>query len=209
MFDEQLRQFKDRALLPAARRIGTRVHPNTVTLIGGVVGLAAGLAGFQGAYSLGLALWLANRTLDGLDGALARVTGQQSASGGYIDILTDFLVYAFVPLMLALGRSSEAVLVALALLLSAFYINAASWMYLAALLERSQATGAAQTSVVMPTGLIEGAETVVFFALSFIFPAHLVLLFSVMAVLVMATVVQRLLWALPRLRTIDSPRDKG
>lgn len=200
MFDERLRQIKDRALLPVARRIDTRLHPTTVTLIGGAVGVAAGLAGFQGAYGLGLALWLANRTLDGLDGALARVTGRQSASGGYIDILTDHVVYAGVPLLLALGRPSEATLVALALMLSAFYINAASWMVLAALLEKRQLMQQTQTSIIMPTGLIEGAETVVFFALFFVLPADLDLLFGVMAALVLVTVIQRLLWALPRLR---------
>ena len=51
------------------------------------------------------------------------------------------------------------------------------------------------TSVTMPSGLIEGVETIVLFTLFLLFPAALVPLFSLMAVLVMVTVGQRMFWA--------------
>ena len=53
------------------------------------------------------------------------------------------------------------------LLVASFYVNAASWMYLAALLEQRNDGAAARgetTAVTMPPGLIGGAETVAFYA---------------------------------------------
>jgi hypothetical protein len=75
-------------------------------------------------------------------------------------------------------------------------------MYLAALFEK-RSTGAAAggelTAVTMPAGLIEGAETVVFFTLFLLFPGAIVPLFSLMAALVLFTAGQRVAWAIRRL----------
>jgi phosphatidylglycerophosphate synthase len=148
---------------------------------------------------LALVLWALNRVLDGLDGTLARLTGQQSDLGAYLDIVLDHLIYAAVPLGLALAAGTPAAFLALSLLLSSFYINGASWMYLAALLEKRQAGAAAQgelTTVTMPSGLIEGAETVVFYTLFLLLPGAIVPLFVIMAVLVFVTAGQRVAWAI-------------
>jgi hypothetical protein len=72
-------------------------------------------------------------------------------------------------------------------------------MYLAAMLEKRNAGAASRgetTSVTMPAGLIEGAETIVFYTLFLLFPNALVLLFSLMATLVLVTASQRVGWAL-------------
>jgi hypothetical protein len=58
-------------------------------------------------------------------------------------------------------------------LLGSFFVNAASWMYLSAVLERRGAGAAARgerTTVTMPPGLIAGAETVVLYTLFLVFP---------------------------------------
>jgi hypothetical protein len=47
----------------------------------------------------------------------------------------------------------------------------------------------------MPAGLIGGAETIIFFSLFIILPQHLVSLYWIMAVLVVITIGQRLVWA--------------
>ena len=63
-----------------------------------------------------------------------------------------------------------------AALIGTFYVNAASWMYLAAILERcdlgASVTGERAT-VIMPPGFIAGAETFVFYCLVLLFPAYL------------------------------------
>jgi phosphatidylglycerophosphate synthase len=152
-----------------------------------------GRIGADGAATCALALWLANRVLDGLDGTLARVQGAQSDVGGYVDLLLDFVVYAAIPFGLVLGRPSVATALAALALVGSFYVNAASWMYLAALLER-RGVGARSrgelTSITMPEGLIGGSETVVLYTL---------FLFSAMAALVVVTAAQRLVWAVRRL----------
>ncbi len=52
----------------------------------------------------------------------------------------------------------------------------------------------------MPSGLIEGAETVVFYCLFLLWPGQVVGLFCVFAALVLVTVGQRLVWAARTLR---------
>lgn len=200
MLDSPLRAVKDSLLLPLARALGPAVHPSLVSLVGFIVGLGCAFLLLRGAYLPALLLWTLNRTLDGLDGALARLWGRQSDFGGYLDLLLDFALYALIPLCLALGapEPSPALLPALGALLGSFYLNAASWMFLAAVLEK-RALGAAargeRTSIAMPTGLVEGTETIVFFALFMLFPGALVPLFGSMAALVLLNVAQRLLWA--------------
>jgi phosphatidylglycerophosphate synthase len=197
MFDHLLRGLKDRLLAPLAAAV-RGVPPNVLSLLALLVGLAAAVAAQTGSWNAGLALWIGNRVLDGLDGSVARLAGRQTDFGGYLDIVLDFVVYAAVPVGLALGAGGRDVLLAALVLLATFFVNAASWMYLAAVLEK-RASGAAVTgeltTVTMPPGLVAGFETVVFFSLFYLFPQRLVLLFGLMSGLVCINVVQRLFWA--------------
>src|SRR5688572_1905395 len=96
MLDNVLRHFKDRLLDPVARRL-PGATPVAVTLITLTVGLVGLFLLTQQAYYWGLACWLLNRLLDGLDGSVARVHHRQSDWGGYVDILSDYVVYAGFP----------------------------------------------------------------------------------------------------------------
>jgi phosphatidylglycerophosphate synthase len=205
LFDTQLRPLKDRVVYPLARRL-PGVSPLALTILGLLVGLGAALAGWLGHFGIGLALWVLNRTLDGLDGAVARMHAKSSDLGGYLDLLADFVVYAAIPVALALRPGAPPELLAAGLVLvAAFYVNTASWMVPAALLEkRGQGVSARgePTSVTIPEGLVSGSETVVFYALFFLFPGHQVALFGVMAALTVVTVLQRLVWGV---RVFDPP----
>lgn len=197
MLDPLLRPLKDRALYPLARLM-PGVSPSFLTFVGLVVGLGAALAGWNGRFLLGFALWAVNRVLDGLDGAVARVHAKSSDLGGYLDLLADFVVYAAVPVALALRPGAPPGLMNGALfLLAAFYVNTVSWMVPAALLEKRRegvADRGEPTSVTIPEGLVSGGETVVFYGLFFLMPSHQVLLFKLMAGLTVLTVLQRLVW---------------
>lgn len=202
MIDKLLRSPKEEILAPLARSPLRTIHPNAITLVAFGVGLAASLAAWQQATLLALGLWLLNRVLDGLDGTLARLQHKESDLGGYLDIVLDIIVYAAIPLGLALGVHTTAGYLALALLLSSFYINAASWMYLAALLEKRKSGARTQgelTAITMPGGLIEGTETIIFYTLFLLVPWAMVPLFVTMALLVLVTVGQRLVWAVRNL----------
>ncbi|MEO5824645.1 MAG: CDP-alcohol phosphatidyltransferase family protein [Gemmatimonadales bacterium] len=200
MLDRWLRRWKDRMLAPIARRLGQHVGPGMVTVTALLVGLCAALALSRAATVLALGLWLANRLLDGLDGAVARATGRSTDFGGYLDIVCDFVVYAAIPLAIAVARPELALSVGV--LLGTFYVNTASWMYLAAILERrgrGASTTGEVTQVTMPPGLIGGTETVVLFALAIAVPEATETTFWVMSVLVAITTLQRLAWAARKL----------
>jgi phosphatidylglycerophosphate synthase len=202
MFDHWLRLLKDRLFAPVAPLLGRWLHPNLISLLALLAGLAAALLAARGRTGPAFAAWLINRTLDGLDGSVARAAGTQSDFGGYVDIMEDFVVYAAVPLGVVAGHPSESAWRAGLFLLATFYVNAASWMYLAAILERRnqgvQATGE-RTAVTMPPAIVAGTETILFYSLFLLVPAWAPSLFWVMGSLLLGNVVLRLAWARRRL----------
>lgn len=203
MLDPFLRPVKDRALARLAEPLARVASPTALTLTGFALGIACAVSLYLGEHAGGLVLWAGNRLLDGLDGIVARTAGRQTDLGGYLDILLDFVVYAAVPIAVVHGRGGApdaGLTLALALLLATFYVNAASWMYLSALLARVRNGGRTHeatlaTSVEMPTGIVEGTETIAFFTAFMAFPGSLQPLFLAMAALTAATIGQRLAWA--------------
>lgn len=204
MIDRAFRRRKERAFAPIVGLLPGWIHPSGVTVAAVVPGVGAAVAAGAGASAAAVALWLLNRLLDGLDGTLARSTGRQSEFGAFADILLDVVVYAAIPLGLAAGQGGRAAWIAAAALLASFYVNGISWSYLAALRERRGAGARARgemTAVTMPPGLIEGAETVVIFALALAVPGWSVVLMWAMAAAVMVGVGQRVAWAVRELGT--------
>lgn len=200
MFDDYLRGFKDRLAVPLARRM-KNVSPTNLTIIGLAVGMGAAVLAYLGFTAGALVLWLINRGLDGLDGLIARMHHKQDDFGGYLDILSDFFIYAVLPIGIVLGDPSPPRYHALITMLAAFYINTASWMYLAAILEkRASSYPDNKTTIVNPPGLIGGFETIIFFSLFIVFPAQVTILFLTFSVLVVFTILQRLIWAKRQLR---------
>lgn len=195
MFDTSLRRFKDQVGTPLAKHM-SRVSPTLISMLGLAIGLFATYMAFKGQYLWALGLWILNRILDGLDGLIARLHEKQSDFGGYVDILTDFIIYAALPIGLVAGSPSNERYLALAFLLAAFYVNSASWMYLAAVLEKRAAHSSdTQTTIVMPVGLIGGFETLVAYGIFLLLPSHITILFYTLAALVFITTLQRIIWA--------------
>jgi phosphatidylglycerophosphate synthase len=212
MLDNLLRHLKDRLLEPLARALPGGAAPTAITLLA----LALGLAGIalltQQYYGWALLCWLLNRLLDGLDGTVARLHQRQSDWGGYVDILSDYVVYAGFPVALVIGTPSSGGFLSLAFLLACFYLNTASWMYLAAILEKHKHGARARgelTTITMPAGLIGGTETIIFYSLFLLWPLYLVPLYFLMAGLVLVTVGQRLVWASRYLREATVPLDNS
>ena len=57
------------------------------------------------------------------------------------------------------------------------------------------------TSATIPSGIVAGTETLVFYVLFFLMPSRQAMLFTLMAVLVLANVPVRLYWARRHLRS--------
>lgn len=196
MYDHLLRTPKKVIYLPLARSLP--VSANVLTAVGLLFGLAAAVCCCFGWWKYALGLWAANRFFDGLDGEVARARGTQSDLGGYLDILADLMVYASIPLGIAVYHNSDFTWLALAVMLSSFYLNVGSWMYLSSILEK-RGLGAENnkeaTSVSMPKGLIEGAETVLFFTLFLVLPHSAAALFTAFAALTFVGAFLRVKWA--------------
>ncbi|MCB0091145.1 MAG: hypothetical protein KDE54_24800, partial [Caldilineaceae bacterium] len=121
---------------------------------------------------------------------------KQSDFGGFLDLLLDFVIYLAIPLALTAANPTLLNMWACLALLSSYIINLLSWTTLSALLEKHKLqTSGRLTSIEMPTGLVEGAETIAFYTLFLLLPTHLAPLFLMMAVLVFFTASQRIWWA--------------
>ncbi len=196
MFDARLRTLIDPPL-DAAGRIVARwgVTADAVTLAGLALGLAAAGAIAAGQPGWGLALLLASRLADGLDGAVARAT-RPSDFGGYLDITSDFFFYGAIPLgFVWLDPAANGA--AGAFLLLSFYVNGASFLGFAILAEkrkmRTHARGV--KSLYFTGGLLEGAETIAFFVLLCVLPQHFAPMAWAFGALCFVTAASRLLLA--------------
>ncbi len=173
MLDGIMRRVIDPPLNHAGRWMAARgASADGVTLLGLCFGLlAAGLLAYGFPGWLALMPLLIGRVLDGLDGAVARAT-YKTDFGGYFDIFCDFVFYAAIPLAFVLRDPVENG-VAGAFLLAAFYANAASFLGYAIIAAKRRLTTTQQgeKSLYYAVGLLEGTETIVFFALLCLFPA--------------------------------------
>ena len=193
MLDRHVRPFIDPPLNAFGRRVAAAgLSANAVTTMGLMLGLAAAICVAVGANGAALALILASRLADGLDGAVARAT-RASDFGGYYDILADFVFYAAVP-MGFIWADPGAHGLAGGALLAAFYVNAASFLGYAILAEKHRLSTSAngRKSWYHAGGLLEGTETIAFFVALCLFPAAFVPLAWVFAALCLVTALARL-----------------
>jgi len=194
MLDEFLRPLKDRVLLPLAMRLP--FSPNTITLSAFFIGLCAVSASFLNFPYLAFVLWILNRIIDGLDGLVARHTHTQSDFGGFLDLICDFFVYATLPSATMVGviGTTEALYVAIAYLIS-FSLNSTCLFLVSATLLKKEMAQGSPTSVPLPTGYMEGAETIFAFSLMLAVPTYAVYTLSFFTVCIYATIVQRCVWS--------------
>ncbi|MEM6857459.1 MAG: CDP-alcohol phosphatidyltransferase family protein [Pseudomonadota bacterium] len=163
MLDSRLRPLIDPPLNAVGSGLaGLGVTANPLTFAGLALGLGGSVAIAFGQLALGLGLILANRLLDGLDGAVARVRGPTQL-GGYFDIVADFAFYVSIPLGFGI-LAPENTLPALVLVAS-FVLTGVSFLAFAVIAaEREMSTQAHGTkSFFYSTGLAEGTETIAVF----------------------------------------------
>lgn len=192
MIDRFLLPFQRRVLAPPGRALARRgVTADQVTLAGFALGLGAFGALAAGALGLALALILANRLADGLDGAIARETGTTDR-GAFLDIALDFAFYALVPLGFALADPAMNALPA-AVLIASFIGTGSSFLAFASLAaKRGLAAGDYPAKgIYYLGGLTEGAETIALFAAMCLWPAAFPALAFVFAALCLLTTLSR------------------
>ena len=168
------------------------VGADAVTLAGFAIGIVAAATIALGHFGWGLALLLASRLADGLDGAVARLT-QTTDRGAFLDITLDFLFYASIPLAFAIAVPAANALPA-AVLLAAFIGTGSSFLAFAVLAERRGLTSAAypQKGFFYLGGLTEATETLICFALMCLWPEYFAWWAYVFAVLCGFTIASRI-----------------
>lgn len=205
VMDETVRRALRGGLTPLARAVGAAgLRPWHLTLLGLALGLGAAVAVGLGRWWLGLGLWLVSRLADGLDGVLARLDGDASDAGGFLDIMADFAVYGGFVLGVAVALPGARV--ACAALLVGYYLNGSAFLAISGLAEkrRDEVVGG-DRSLQFVAGLAEGTETFIahasFAVLGAVQPSWVTPAVWVFTAMVAITVGQRVVFGLRVLRT--------
>lgn len=181
MIDARLLPLQKRLLAPLARAVAARgIGADALSVAGFVLGVLAVPALAMQAHGLALVLLAANRMLDGLDGAVARLNGPTDR-GAFLDIALDFVFYAVFPLGFALAAPQNAL--PAAVLIAAFVGTGSSFLAFATLAAKRGATASAYPAkgIYYLGGLTEGFETIAVFVAMCLFPdafAALALIFA-------------------------------
>jgi phosphatidylglycerophosphate synthase len=208
VLDGKIRRLID----PPLDRIGAALArwglgANAVTVGGFLIGVASWGALAARCYGVALALILANRLADGLDGAVARRSGPTDL-GGYLDIVLDFLFYSGVPFFYAVGRPETAL--PAAFLVFSFVGTGSSFLAFAILAAKRGHTTTARgrKSIYYAGGLAEGTETIAIFVAICLLPEHFELLAWTFGGLCWLTTAGRIAWAVGVLAESGAP-EKG
>lgn len=178
MIDAALLPLQRRVLRAPARRLAALgVTADQITLAGFVIGALSLPALAFGLHGLALGLIALNRIMDGLDGAVARLT-PPTDRGAFLDIALDFVFYALVPLGFALSDPAQNALPA-AVLIAAFVGTGSSFLAFATIAAKRSLRADAHPSkgIYYLSGLTEGAETIALFVAMCLLPD----LFSILA----------------------------
>jgi phosphatidylglycerophosphate synthase len=168
VLDAQLRRAMEPGLAASGRclaRLGVRA--GALTGAGFAAGVGACVAAATRAWPVALALWFANRILDGLDGPVARARGADEL-GGFFDIIADFAIYGGFVVGVAIAVPSARL--ACATLMFTYYVSGTALLALSSLLERRGRPGTEERSLRFSGGLAEGAETIVVYTLFCLLP---------------------------------------
>jgi len=191
MLDEELREgakplYKLPARILAERGITGDALAATSLGIGALclVAIAFGLN------TVGLVLWLLNRLLDGLDGEVARLRGESSEFGAFVDIVADFFVYG--GFLVALAVQHPGSRLALVALFFAYYLNGTVFLALSGILERLKRERLTERGLHFRRSLTEGFETIVAGTLFLLLPDHVSIIAWTFAAMVFISAAQRL-----------------
>jgi len=170
MLDTAVRARLRPALEGAGRVAAERgIGPGTVTGVALAVGLGACVAAAFALWPLALGLWLLNRTLDGLDGAIARAHAP-SDLGGFLDFLADCAIYGGFVVGVAVALPDARI--ACTFLVATYLLNNVALLSFASLVEKRQLAFGDERSLRFTAGLTEGTETIIAYVLFCLLPGQ-------------------------------------
>lgn len=176
--------FFDKA---AAKLLSFNLNATHVTLIGLMVGFTGLFAVALGAYIPGLVLLLANRFLDGADGAVARAT-QITRFGAFLDRASRWIVHAGFVLFFSMSLADQSL--ASIILLFTYMLLAVS----------ATDNDAAAKPAYALSGIVGETEMIAFMVLACLFPQNFAGIAALFALLCAITGIARLFNAAKTLR---------
>lgn len=192
MLDEELRRGAKPFYRPVATAVAHRgVTGDALTGLSLAIGVLCLVMIAFGFNVLGLVLWLLNRLLDGLDGEVARLRGETSEFGSFVDIAADFFMYG--GFLVALAVQHPDARLALVVLFLAYYLNGSIFLALSGILEKIKAERLTERGLHFRRSLTEGFETIVAGVLFLVFPGHVSLVAWTFAAMVFVSSAQRVL----------------
>ncbi|MFN3720159.1 MAG: CDP-alcohol phosphatidyltransferase family protein [Rhizobium rhizophilum] len=164
MIDAKILPLQRAVLQPVAKYLARcGLKADQISLFGFLAGLGAFIALCFGNWLLALVLILANRVLDGLDGAVARIQGPTDR-GAYLDIALDMVFYALIPLGFAV-QAPEIHALPAAVLIVSFVGTGSSFLAFSAVAAKlgRKAPEFPTKGIYYAGGLAEGFETIAVF----------------------------------------------
>ncbi|MDT4841409.1 Inner membrane protein YnjF [compost metagenome] len=171
MLDKAIQQVLKPVLTRMARTlVRAGVGADALSFIGFAIGMAAAVSIVFQHFMAGLVLLLLSRLMDGLDGAVARLT-RPTDRGGFLDITLDFIFYAAIPLAFAVVDPAHNALPA-AVLLASFMGTASSFLAFAIVASKRTLASTAfpDKSFYFLGGLTEATETIAAFVAMCLWP---------------------------------------
>jgi len=180
MIEQKLRPFIQKNLVDnVAGKFAAKTKPNTITLIALLIGLLCAVSLFVNSY-LCVVLLLLSGYFDVLDGSIARIQGSSSKLGTLFDILCDRAVESFIIIAIFINQPNL-------LWIGLLMVMAISFCMYSFLLVGMFSENNTQKSFYYSPGLIERAETFLFFIAMIIFPSIVFYLGLIYTVLVLWT----------------------
>jgi phosphatidylglycerophosphate synthase len=176
------------------------VGADALSFTGFALGMAAALSIAFQHFLAGLVLLLLSRLMDGLDGAVARLT-TPTDRGGFLDITLDFVFYAAIPLAFAVANPAQNALPA-AVLLASFMGTASSFLAFAIVAAKRNlgSTEFPDKSFYFLGGLTEATETIAAFVAMCLWPQWFAPIAYGFAALCTITTALRIGWGWQRFR---------
>jgi phosphatidylglycerophosphate synthase len=191
MLDEELREgAKPLYKLPARILAERGVTGNALTATSLGIGALCLVAIAFGLNIVALVLWFLNRLFDGLDGEVARLRGESSEFGAFVDIVADFFVYG--GFLVALAVQHPDARLALVALFFAYYLNGTVFLALSGILERLKRERLTERGLHFRRSVTEGFETILAGTLFLLLPDHVSIIAWTFAAMVFISAIQRL-----------------
>jgi len=209
MLDPWAIKLVDAPLKACARILEKKnIKPDQVTIAGFGIGLLAFFALWMNGYKTALFFIVLNRFMDGLDGALARLTARTDA-GGFLDICLDFIFYSAVVAGFALSNPQNNAIPAVLLLLS-FVGTGTSFLAFAVMAQKHDLKSVAypHKALYYIEGLTEGTETILFLVIICMFPGHFPFFAFLFSFLCFITTITRVLSGYATLKEVAKNKEK-